>query len=119
MKLNWITIHVCDLEKSLYFYCDLLNLEIAAKFGNSDHQIAMLGKKDETKIELIFEPNKKIDNPGNAVSIGLEADNLEQLIDTLKENGYKALGPVSPSPRIRFYFVHDPDGYTVQLVKQE
>jgi lactoylglutathione lyase len=118
MKLNWVTIHVSDLEKSMYFYSELLHLEIAARFGSPDHQIVMLGKKDESKIELIFEPNKKVNNPGNGVSIGLEAVNLEGLVETLKENGYIAIGPISPNPSIRFYFVNDPDGYTVQLVKQ-
>jgi len=119
MKLNWVTIHVCDLEKSLFFYTNLLNLDIADKFGSVDHQIVMLGKNNETKIELICEPNKKISNPGKGVSIGLEADDLEQLIGVLQENGYKAMGPIMPNPRIRFYFVKDPDGYTVQLAKQE
>lgn len=119
MKLNWVTINVCDLKKSLFFYTNLLGLDIAEKFGSPDHQIVMLGKKDETKIELICEPGKKIDNPGNGVSIGLEADGLEQLISVLQENGYKPVGPISPNPRIRFYFVQDPDSYTVQLVKQE
>jgi len=119
MKLNWVTINVCDLKKSLFFYTNLLNLDIAGKFGSSDHQIVMLGQKDEAKIELICEANKKIDDLGNGVSIGLEADNLEQLIGVLKENGYKPIGPISPNPRIKFYFVKDPDGYTVQLAKQE
>jgi len=119
MNLNWVTIHVCDLQKSLFFYTNLLGLDIAEKLGSSDHQIVMLGKKDETKIELICEQNKKINNPGNGVSIGLEADDLEQLISVLQENGDEPVGPISPNPRIRFYFVKDPDGYTVQLVKQE
>lgn len=119
MKVNWVTIYVSDLEKSLFFYTNLLNLGIAEKFGSSDHQIVMLGKKDETKIELICETGKKIGNPGNGVSIGLEADDLERLISILQKNGYQPMGPISPNPRIRFYFVKDPDGYTVQLVKQE
>ncbi len=119
MKLNWVTINVCDMEKSLFFYNNLLNLEIAEKFGSSNHQIVMLGKKAETKIELICEPNKKIDNPGNGVSIGLEADDLEQLVGVLRENGFSVLGPISPNPQIRFFLVQDPDGYTVQLVEQK
>lgn len=119
MKLNWVTIKVCNLEKSLFFYANLLNLEIAEKFGSLDHQIVMLGKKNEAKIELICEANKKIDSPGNGVTIGLEADDLEQLIGVLQDNGYQVIGPISPSPSIRFYFVKDPDGYTVQLAKQE
>jgi len=119
MKLNWVTFMVSDLDKSIFFYRDLLNLDISAKFGNEEHQIVMLGKADEAKVELIFEPNEKIENPGNGVSIGLEADNLDLLICVLKEHGYKASGPISPNPQLRFFFVQDPDGYTVQLIEQK
>ena len=119
MKLNWVTLKVRDLEKSLSFYTRLLNLDIAAKFGSPDHQIVMLGQADESKIELICEPGTKMDHPGSGVSIGLEADDLDQLVSILRENGYNAAGPVSPNPQIRFFFVQDPDGYTVQLVEQK
>ncbi len=118
MKLNWVTLRVNDLEKSLFFYTKLLNLDIAAKFGGPEHPIVMLGKAEEPKLELIQESHPQIDPSGNGVSIGLEADNLDRLIGVLRENGYQATGPVSPNPNIRFFFVRDPDGYTVQLVEQ-
>ncbi len=119
MKLNWVTLNVRDLEKSLYFYTKVLKLNVSARFGDENHQIAMLGEADGTKIELIFEPNAQIENPGNGVSIGLETDNLEKLIDELKNMGYRVTGPVSPNPHIRFFFVQDPDGYTIQLIEQK
>jgi lactoylglutathione lyase len=119
MKMNWVNIRVYDLEKSLFFYNQLLKLEIAERFGNAEREIVMLGKADEAKVELICEPNTKIDNPGNGVAIGLEADDLDQLVGVLEENGYKTVGPISPNPRLRFFLVKDPDGYTVQLVEQK
>ena len=119
MKLNWVTFKVSDLDKSIFFYKNLLDLEISAKFGSEGHQIVMLGKEGEAKIELIFESNNIIENPGNGVSIGLEADNLDLLVNVLKEHGYKASDPISPNQHIRFFYVQDPDGYTVQLVEQK
>lgn len=119
MKFNWVTIRTSDLERSLSFYMGLLNMELAARFGNEEHQIVMLGKADEAKLELIFEPNTIIENPGKGVSIGLEADNLDQLIAVLSEQGYKAAGPISPNPQMRFFMVQDPDGYMVQLIEQK
>lgn len=119
MNLNQVTFKVSNLEKSLFFYTKLLNLDISEQFGNPEHQIVMLGKANDTKIELIYESNTKIDNPGNGVSIGLEADDLDRLIGVLQENKYKTTGPVSPNPQIKFFFVQDPDGYTVQLVKHK
>ena len=119
MKLNWVTIRVRDLDRSLLFYHGLLKLDIAEQFGSGERRIAMLGRADGAKIELICEPGLVIDSPGGGVSIGLEADDLEGLLQVLRENGYRAAGPVSPNPHIRFFFVQDPDGYTVQLAKRE
>ena len=119
MKMNWVTFKVNDLEKSLFFYTELLKLDVSAKFGSADHQIVMLGKAEEPKIELIFEPGVEIENPGYGVSIGLEAKNLDQRIRVLKEHGYQAVGPIAPNPNIRFFMVQDPTGYTVQLIEQK
>lgn len=119
MNLCWVTLKVSNLEKSLFFYTKLLNLGISEEFDGPEHQIVMVGKANETKIELICEPHTKINNPGNGVSIGMEADDLDGLIGILKENGYKTVGPVSPNSHIKFFFVQDPDGYTVQLVKHK
>ena len=119
MKVNWVTFGVCDLEKSVQFYNEVLGLKISARFGSPEHQIVMLGNENETKIELIFEPNLKIENPGAGVSVGLEIDQLDQLVQTLKEKGHQVRGPIAPNPRIRFFFVRDPDGYTIQLVEQK
>lgn len=119
MKLNWVTIRVSDLEKSLEFYTGALKLNLAARFGDEQHQIVMLGEADAAKVELICEPGTKIENPGDGVSIGLEADNLDQLVGELKALGLSVMGPVAPNPHIRFFFVRDPDGYQVQLVEQK
>lgn len=61
----------------------------------------------------------KIENPGNGVSIGLEVVDLDRLIDVLKEHGFKATGPISPNPQMRFFLVYDPDGYTVQQFERQ
>ncbi|MGE4214643.1 MAG: VOC family protein [Anaerotignaceae bacterium] len=119
MKFNWVTFKVSDLEKSVAFYTELLNLEIAARFGSEERQIVMLGKADETKVELIFEPNGKVENPGKGVSIGFEIDDLDGLVRLLKESGKNVIGPRTPNPHIRYFFVKDPDGYSVQLVEQK
>lgn len=118
MQLKWVTIKVSNMERSLLFYTKLLNLEISDRFDSEEHQIAMLGKAEDAKVELICEKNVKIKNPGNGISFGLEADDLDCLIDKLKEQGETVSGPISPNPHIRFFFVKDPDGYNIQLIEQ-
>lgn len=116
MKLNWVTLRVSNLEQSVAFYTEALGMEVAARLGGGGHQIAMLGKADEAKVELICETGSKIESPGNGVSIGLESEDLDALVNSLKAKSYPVTGPVSPNPHVRFFFVKDPDGYAIQLV---
>lgn len=118
-KLLWVTLKVSDLERSLAFYNGLLHLEVAARFGDEHHQIVMLGEAQGPKVELICEPGASIQNPGNGVSVGLEVEEIDKLVDQCKERGCSVTGPISPNPHIRFFFVQDPDGYTVQLIEQK
>ena len=90
-----------------------------ARMGTSEHQVVMLGRDGETKLELIYEPGRRIPaNPGNQISMGYAPDNLDEFMAKVAALGIPAIGPISPSPDIRFFFIKDPDGYTVQLVEQ-
>lgn len=118
MKLNWVTLRVRDLEQSVAFYTEALGMEVASRLGGGGHQIVMLGKADEAKVELICDAGAKMEPPGDGVSIGLGSEDLDTLVDSLKAKGCPVTGPVSPNPHVRFFFVKDPDGYTIQLVGQ-
>ena len=118
MICKWTTLKVSNLDNSLKFYKDILKMNVASQFGTEDHQIVMLGEPEGTKIELIFEKGVSINNPGNGVSIGVAVSNLDNLIATLKSKDIAVKGPIMPSPHIRFFFVKDPDGYTIQLLDE-
>lgn len=54
MKLNYITILVKDLEKSLAFYTELVGLKIIRRFNPGPGEIVFLANQEgETMIELI------------------------------------------------------------------
>ncbi len=118
MNLTWVTLHVSDLEKSVAFYTQTLGMEEASRFGPEGHRIVMLGLADAAKVELICDNKALPQMPGAGVSFGLETGDLDALTDTLKKAGFAVEGPISPGPHLRFSFVKDPDGYTVQLVEQ-
>ena len=119
MKFMCTTLPVSDLQKSLDFYTGLMGLGPIARMGTPEHQVVMLGQDGETKLELIYEPGRTIpENPGNQISMGYAPENLDGFMEKVAELGIPAIGPISPSPDIRFFFIKDPDGYTVQLVEQ-
>ena len=119
MKFMWTTLPISDMEKSLAFYSGLMGLGPMAKMGSPAHQVVMLGENGQTKLELIYEPGRALpENPGGTISMGYAPNNLDEFMAKVAEAGIPAIGPISPTPDIRFYFIKDPDGYTVQLVEQ-
>lgn len=116
MKFEWVTFRVRDLEKSLVFYRDLLGFPVSERFGPPSHEIVMLGDADSAKVELIA-GDAVPDCPGEGVSIGVTPPDMTALLKKLEKAGVLIPAPFSPNPSLRFYFIKDPDGYTVQLVE--
>lgn len=118
MKFQWTTIQVTNLDNSLKFYKDLLGMKIARVIEGGNHQIVMLGEDDDAKIELIPISTASRENLGNGVSIGIAFKQLDDLVEKIKSKNIPVVGPITPMPNIRFFFVNDPDGYTIQLLDE-
>lgn len=117
LNLNWITLRVRDLEASLDFYHRILGLPVERRFESRGRQIVMLGADGQTKLELIQGSDPAL-KPESGVSIGFEVESLEQSIDLLTSQGIPvARGPITPNPRLSFFYVLDPDGFEVQLAE--
>lgn len=118
MELCWVTLPVKNLEESLDFYQGILGLPIDSRLSGDGMEMAMLGENEQPKIELISMAHEKDKVRGSDISIGLAVKSLDRTMEHLKEKGIAIVsGPVSPLPHISFLFIHDPDGYTVQLVE--
>lgn len=115
MTFNWTTLRVADLDRSIAFYRDLLGLPLFERFGPPGHEIAMMGEAEAPKVELLC--SEVPANAGAGVSMGFTPENLPELLEKLQKAGYTP-ETFSPNPSLRFYFVHDPDGYAIQLVEQ-
>lgn len=121
MDIKWITLRVSDMDASVAFYTKVLGMEIASRFHGGMYEITMLGKQEEVKIELLC--NRNDEEVGKGVSIGLAVANLSALVTKLQKEGYTLEGytlegPITPNPDVSFYFIKDPDGYTIQLLQQ-
>lgn len=118
MEFLWTSIHVRDIEASLAFYTEVVKLEVSSQADLPDGtKIVFLGKGD-THLELIYRPNHSIDNYSKDMSIGFRVESVDEMIETVKNAGYDIfMGPIQPSPKIKFFFVLDPMGVNVQFVE--
>jgi lactoylglutathione lyase len=118
MELCWVTLHVNDLEASLDFYTRVMALPVAFHHEGEGRSIVMLGEEDKPKVELIHGGEGRITGGAEGVSIGLQVPSLDQAMEDLREKGVSVEGPIAPNPSLRFCFITDPDGVTVQLVER-
>lgn len=118
MSFLWTTLYVKDMEESLSFYQDILGLSIANRFqARPGVEIVFLGD-GETKVELIWDQEKKNPSMGQDISLGFQVDSLADQLEFIKEKGIPILrGPIEPNPSTKFFFISDPNGLTIQFVE--
>ena len=122
-KMLHTCIRVVDLEKSLNFYKDALGLiETNRKdFPEDEFTLVFLGDGEGSyEIELTYNyDTKEPYEIGNGFShIAVEVDDLEGTREEHKKMGYKVTDLMGLSgEKPRFYFVTDPDGYDVEVIR--
>jgi len=117
MKFCWCTLGVKDMEESVKFYRDIVGLPVNRRFpAGPGLEIAFLGE-GETKVELIC-GEKYPALAAAGISLGFEVKSLDGTMQFIKEKGLEAAsGPFQPNPHIKFFYVKDPDGHSVQFVE--
>ena len=112
-----------ELEKSLKFYKEALGLFETRRKEFPEHKFSLVYLSNEVngyEIELTY--NYDVEKPyeiGNGFShIAVEAENLEEMREKHISLGYevtpfKGLPGTKPS----YYFVTDPDGYKIEVIR--
>jgi len=119
MALLWCTLHVKNLDASIKFYETFVGLSVNRRFESRPGiEIAFLGD-GETQLELIDAGDGDTFPVSDQISIGFSVDSVDDKIKQLKKAGieiYKE--PVQPNPHIRFFYIKDPNGISVQFAQQ-
>lgn len=116
MKLMHVTIQTDKFEKEIEFYERFAGLKVMQHMRPAGKNIVFLAEdKADTCIEII--ENSDAENAGNSnLSIGFRTDDVNAKRNELTEAGFEATPLISPMPDVRFFFVKDPAGVTVQFI---
>lgn len=116
MKLNYITLMVRDLTKSVTFYQALLSLNIVNEIDLPMGKIKFLSDaKDATMLEFVeIKDSEKVQTSGLVMSF-LANEPLENLLDKAKKLGYQPTDILQHGTKPRHFMVQDPDGVTIEL----
>lgn len=117
----WNTIYTSKLETSIGFYTEVLGLTVERQF-TSPVGVTYVFMNDEKgfEIELIHNPEKDEVAPAPSnLSMGYQVDNLDAWLAKANDKGYETQGEIFSAPHIRFAFIKDPNGVTVQLAERD
>ena len=124
MKFLHTMIRVKNIEESLKFYTEVLDMEIAEKRRLEDCWLYfLLDKNSGCMIELTYND----DTPENGYEIGngfghfaFSVESMDTFSEKIKRLGYKYLyEPFDLTGKgSKIAFIKDPDGYEIELIEK-
>lgn len=117
MFMQHVTIYTADLEASVGFYQNAVGLTIQSDRRPAAPMVFLANGAGETCIELIGVPAERAYS-GSGLAIGFYTDNVEAEHARLSEMGLNPTDFICPGPDVKFFFVKDPSGVSIQLIRE-
>ncbi|EEG32518.1 lactoylglutathione lyase [Neisseria flavescens] len=127
MRLLHTMLRVGNLERSLDFYQNVLNMQLLRRrdYPEGRFTLAFVGYGDEadhTVLELTHNWDTESYNLGDAYGhIAIEVDDAYAACERVKEMGGKVVreaGPMKHGTTV-IAFVEDPDGYKIEFIQKK
>lgn len=124
MKMAHTCVRVKNLELSLEFYTKAFGFEVSRKRDFPEHKFTLAYLTlpgDDYELELTYNYDSEGYDLGNGYGhIAISSADLEGLHKKQKEAGFnvtdlKNLPGVPPS----YYFIVDPDGYKIEVIREK
>ena len=125
MRFLHTMLRVSDLERSIAFYTEIMQMKLLRRSDNADYKytLAFLGYGEEathTVLELTYNWGESKYDHGNAfghLAIGVE--DIYASCENIRNSGgviTREPGPVKGGTTV-IAFIRDPDGYAIELIE--
>lgn len=126
MRMLHTMLRVGDLERSIKFYTEVLNMKLLRKqdYSEGKFTLAFVGygsENEHTAIELTHNWDTASYDIGNGYGhIALEVDDAYQACESVKKAGGKVVREAGPMKHgtIIIAFIEDPDGYKIEFIQK-
>lgn len=125
MKFVHVMIRVKDLDKSMRFYTELLDMNRTGEVKLDDCTLYYLSDEDgQTQIELTYNketPENGYEN-GNAFGhLAFETNSMEEFSKRMQSMGYEYLYEPYFMPEVNMHiaFLKDPDGNEIEIMSKQ
>lgn len=122
MKFLWTTVNVENMDESINFYSDLVNLKVLNRFhAGPGVEIAFLGNgtENETLVELLADKSIGAVNFSEFIYLGFAVESIEAMLETVKGKNIPVHSGPFETPAFKFFCVKDPDGLQVQFFQKK
>ena len=120
MYVKWITLQVAEMEASKNFYGQFLGLKEQRLFSPAPGKtICFLGDDNDMQIELICDDTAKGAVPHLTANIGICVDNYDEMYQKSKERGVVLAEPAVMGGNLHCFFISDPYGTRLKIIKNE
>jgi len=126
-SVDHVTIIVKDLEKTLWFYGELLGFKQLQTIDLGDHILRYFQLPGGVKLELneYLYPTRdsvsELKDKGTYRHLAFEVEDVKQVEKTLTEAGYPFHFPVFPTPELGVTggLVKDPNGVEIEFIEYD
>ena len=123
-KMIHVMIRVFDLENSVAFYQDALNMHETRRKVKADKNFTLVYLGDdhsdfELELTYNYDPEKPYDLGTGYGHIAVEVDDLLASYEEHQAKGYE-VGPLKGLGDTKdYYFLTDPDGYKIEVMRKK
>jgi lactoylglutathione lyase len=122
MRIGFTTIEVKDLKVSVDFYTKILKLKEVKRFSPNPAMEFVFVQGQGGGIIQLSKNSKALVEPSVGThalkAIGIEVENLVELIVPLKAANVEFLGELIETPgNVKMLFIKDPNGVTIELIE--
>ena len=114
MKMQHVTIQTEAFEAEIAFYQKYVGLSIQRDTRPGRQMVFLADAAGDTQVEII-ERSGAADAGNENLSVGFHAEDLDGLHQTFTDDGLNPT-PFVAHDSVRFFFVKDPAGLTVQFI---
>jgi len=113
-KYGTVSLWVDDFESCLYFYEDVMRLDLITRPGEVPH--FRVGESMLVLVKGIFCPPDGA-FPPDFPQLSFEVDNLDEVVSYLKDRGVDVIGNIEERRDSRWIKLHDPAGNLIAVVE--